>query len=626
MLKNENIICVSPIDWDFHWQTPQQIALHLAENDNNVLFIENTGVRVPYFRDIPRIKQRICNWVKSTKGFRQIKKRLYIFSPIILPLTCSRIFRPINRFLFLTAIKRWCKITGFHNPIIITFLPTYISLDLIDEIDHKSLIYYCADNFSSMATNPKQLRKIESMLIKKADLVFATSQGLKDNCQKYRNDVYLFPYGVNLSLFKSFQESGYVIPQDLKSIPGPIVGFVGTIKKHMDFELIKHIVKDNPNVSFVFVGGSELNLANLKFGKNMYFLGKKEHKEIPSYVYNFDISIIPYSVNDYTKFVSPGKIYEYIYAGKPIISTALPSMVEIKKRCPGAVNVIYNKEEFSVAIKNILKSQETIIQSELDAKLSNQRNFAEKYSYEKMFPKMFALIEQDISYRKNMIQSDWKERIKYLYSSIKRKSIGLVVGLVSMYMLIFYTPFPWLVGGVLEKTDIPKPADVIVVFAGGVGESGKANQGHEERVQRAVELYKKGLAEHIIFSSGFVYLFEEPQIMKTLAVYLGVPEDVIILETKARNTYENVKFTYAILENEGWDSALLVSSSYHMKRASLVFNKLAPELEISYLPVVNSKFYEHKSFGNGKMIDIKQLKAILHEYLGIVYYWWKGYI
>jgi len=68
MLKNENIICISSIDWDFIWQGHQEIMSVLAKSGNKVIFIENTGVRAPGIRDVPRIKNRIRNWFKGVKG------------------------------------------------------------------------------------------------------------------------------------------------------------------------------------------------------------------------------------------------------------------------------------------------------------------------------------------------------------------------------------------------------------------------------------------------------------------------------------------------------------------------------------------------------------------------------
>ncbi len=135
----------------------------------------------------------------------------------------------------------------------------------------------------------------------------------------------------------------------------------------------------------------------------------------------------------------------------------------------------------------------------------------------------------------------------------------------------------------------------------------------------------------MVFSSGYMYAFKEPLVMKVLAVSLGVPEEAIILEDRAKNTYENVKFSKDILAQNNWNKMLLVSSPYHMRRTSLVFNKIAKEIKVRYTPIPKSLFYAHpEKDGHGKriwkQINLQQIKGIIHEYLGILYYWWKGWI
>ena len=151
MLKNENIICISSIDWDFIWQGHQEIMSTYAETGNRVLFIENTGVRTPGIRDIPRIKKRIKNWFRGIKGIRKEKDNLYVFSPLALPFPYSKIAKRINRFLLLPGLKRWMKAMDFSDPIIWTFLPTPLSLDIANNLIEKILIYYCIDKFSELS-------------------------------------------------------------------------------------------------------------------------------------------------------------------------------------------------------------------------------------------------------------------------------------------------------------------------------------------------------------------------------------------------------------------------------------------------------------------------------------------
>jgi hypothetical protein len=124
MLKNENIICISSIDWDFVWQGHQEIMSAFARNGNRVLFIENTGIRTPTPKDIKRLGSRVANWVKSVRGFKRAGENLFIYSPIIMPFPYSRFARWVNRFMLIRPLRRWLKTMGFRDPIVWTFLPT----------------------------------------------------------------------------------------------------------------------------------------------------------------------------------------------------------------------------------------------------------------------------------------------------------------------------------------------------------------------------------------------------------------------------------------------------------------------------------------------------------------------
>src|SRR5437868_10130962 len=98
-LHGEDIVCFSSIDWHFIWQGHQEIMSTLAANGNRVLFVENTGVRAPSMRDLPRVRQRIRNWWRGTKGFRRERDNLFIYSPLLLPFPYSPLVRRINRVL-----------------------------------------------------------------------------------------------------------------------------------------------------------------------------------------------------------------------------------------------------------------------------------------------------------------------------------------------------------------------------------------------------------------------------------------------------------------------------------------------------------------------------------------------
>ena len=159
------------------------------------------------------------------------------------------------------------------------------------------------------------------------------------------------------------------------------------------------------------------------------------------------------------------------------------------------------------------------------------------------------------------------------------------------------------------------------MFAGGVGESGKAGGGAQERLKKAVDLYRAGWARYLVLSSGYVYSFREAESMRALAIDQGVPAANIALEQRATNTYENVKYVDDILRDHGWTSILLVSSPYHMRRALGVRHKMAPRIAVVPASPPQSQFYEH-----GRGATLEQVLGIAQEYLAILGYWRRGWL
>lgn len=622
MLKNQNIICISSIDWDFVWQGHQEIMSTFAKNNNRVLFIENTGVRTPSFKDVPRLRKRLINWFKGIKGFRKATDNLYIYSPVILPFPYFRIARWFNKRLLIGALQRWMKAAEFHDPIIWTFLPTGTALDIVNSLESKLIVYYCIADFYELVANPGKIKKTEDELLRKSDLIFAQGEVLEFRCKALNKNVYVFPFGVNMEAFANFKYEPKNIPEDIKGIIRPIIGYIGGIHRHIDFKLIKFLACAHPEWSIVLIGPPQTDNSGIRGLNNVILLGQKDFSSLLNYMAVFDVGIIPYQINEYTRTVFPTKLNEYHAIGLPVVSTDLPEVKNFNAENDNLVLIAATYNEFSNNISKALadKTKES----------GNKRKAsAEKNSWSYRIEEMSVLIENRIK-NKADYPVDWQEKFLRIYKMARRKAISITALFLFAYLLIFYTPLIWIIAEPLKVFQKPQIADCIVVLAGGVGESGRAGQGYEERVKYGVELYKNGFAGHIIFSSGYKYVFEEPLLMKALAVSLDVPESAIILEDKAVNTYENIKFVNKILEEKGWKSILLVSSPYHMRRLYFVARKNIPGIKVIYTPITNSLFYKHgvNLYGSQdyKQATWQQISAIIHEYLGILYYKWKNFI
>ena len=615
MLTGRNILCLSSIDWDFIWQGHQHIMSTLAQQGNRVLFIENTGIRPPSLHDFPRLRKRVLNWWRSTKGFREEQPRLFVYSPLILPFPYSRLARWINRRLLLRALQRWMRAVGFHQPILWTFLPTPLALDLIRELEPEVTIYYCIDDLASSSRQAQKIVRSESALFRTADVVFVTSEKLRRRALQFREDVHLFPFGVDLETFERVRARPNEVPADLLALPRPIVGYVGGIHQWVDQGLIQALAERLPHASIVLVGPPQTDVSTLSRYRNVHLMGMRAHPDVPRYIKGFDIGIIPYRRSAYTDNVYPTKLNEYLAMGLPVVATDLPEIRRFNEQHGSIVTIAPTADQFVEAIQRLARPP-------LTPDVERRIAVAMENSWPARIAQMSALIQR-VSEQRRSATLKWEESLRRLYDNARRRLLRLAIGVSVSYLLIFQSPLVWWAASPLIVSEAPRPADAIVVFAGGVGETGKAGGGggYQERVKHAVDLYEAGWAPRMIFSSGYTFVFHETRVMHDLAFALGVPPDAILLETQAVNTKENVERVREMLTANGWRRILLVSSPYHMRRATLTFQKLAPAIEVTPTPVPRSQFYTHYIGPS-----LEQLRALLQEYAAILYYRWKGWI
>jgi len=609
--QTHSIVCISSIDWDFIWQGHQEIMSSLARAGNRVLFIENTGVRRPTFKDLPRLRQRITNWHSGVRGIRQVMDNLYVYSPLVLPFPYSRVARVINRVIIIMTLRSWTRTMHFESPIIWTWLPTGLALDLIKALRGKLIVYYCFDNFQAIGESTKKIRRTERILIRNADLVFVTARNLFNYCAQFNPHVHLFPSGFSKA---TFAETSRRQPDDLAGVKRPIIGYVGGLHRVVDFDLLERVARVNPNKSLVLVGPLQTDVGELVRSPNVFFLGQKKHEELPNYIAHFDVGLIPYVLNEYTRNVYPTKLNEYLIMGKPVVSTALPELEYFDQANPGVVSVAADEEEFLAKLDAAIKEDSTEARARRVA-------VAEGNTWAQKIEQMTALIEAKLEEKRKASEQTWQVSLATFYAATRRKVLAAGGALLMAYALLFHTPLVWWVGAPLRIADQPVRADVVVVLAGGIGESGEPGDGYQEKVRYATELYQQGYADKLIFSSGIWSVFKETQVMKALAISLGVPESAIILDEQGGGNYASLLSARAVMKSKGWTRMLLVTARYNTFRSHLLAVKNLPDITVSLTPAPHSVF-----FGNDGNVAWKHVRAIIHEYLGIMYYWWKGYV
>ena len=338
MITGKDIICISSIEWDFVWQGHQEIASRLARAGNRVLYIENIGVRAPGLRDAARISGRVKNWARSmlSGGVRVVAPNIYVCSPLILP-PFGLWNRRINRGILLPFVRRTAHRLGMHDVLILTYLPTDTALDLIGLVRSSIsvLVYYCIADFAQLAARADRLKNSEKSLIQSSDLVFAQGPELAMHCAQWSDQVYIFPFGVDLDKFMPKGEKNNSGPIEsisfLQALPRPVIGYIGGIHRHIDFGLLIEMARARREWSWVFIGPIQTSVGELADLPNVHMLGQQPHQTLARHIQEFDVCIVPYVNSLYTATVVPTKINEYLAVGKPVVSTRLPPVCEFNR-------------------------------------------------------------------------------------------------------------------------------------------------------------------------------------------------------------------------------------------------------------------------------------------------------
>jgi teichuronic acid biosynthesis glycosyltransferase TuaH len=598
-MENKKIIIFSSVEWDINWQIHHEIATRLSKN-NDVLYVENLGSRTFAIKDLNRIFPRILKWIKSKSGFIKINKSLYTYTPLFIPVHYSRIFISLNKNIILNNIYKWIdfKKANNQNIIIISFLPIPLIKNIIEKINPIVSVYYCADNMSSH--NYMISKFNENKFIKLVDHVFYTSEKLKSKIKKNPSN-YLLPSGVNFERFNTKFKKKKINKKNI------IFGFVGSVRNIIDLELIYKAAKILKNCKFVIVGPIFVDVNKFKKLSNVKFIGYVSHKEIPKYINNFNIGLIPYIKNNFTKTIYPVKLNEYLAMGKPVFSTRIPEMVKLSKEIKNAIYFVDKPIDFKKNLKLFLLK-----------KTSNKNliNFAKKNSWSLKFKIFINIINKILinKLQKNNEKSNIKNNFLFYIKTKKFSFYKFLFFITIIYLAVTSTPLFWYLGENLIIRGDYKKADAVVVFSGD-GNNSYINNSYQLRVLDILPLIKKNYVNKIILSSGREQTFSEEQLIKSLLVSNGVKEDQLILvERYPKTTYENILFVKEKLDELKIDNFMFITAPYHTKRATLIWEKNFPNLKIYNITPIDAQS-QIPVWSN----DMKNIEVILYEYASILY-------
>jgi len=223
--------------------------------------------------------------------------------------------------------RQLLKSRGCKKIVLYLWLPRFASA--LSVIPHDASCYHLEDEYSYSEVE-LPLDAAESRLLAAVDLPFMLSPALVEKKGSLNPATSYVPGGVDYAAYtRPYQE-----PADLAPVPRPRIGYSGNIKKQLDWALIDHLITRHPEWSFVFLGprapheGIAEAVRVLSGRQNVHFLGPKTTTEIPHYPQHFDVCIMPYTDDGYTKFIYPLKLHEYLAAGRPTVGTPIRSLVD----------------------------------------------------------------------------------------------------------------------------------------------------------------------------------------------------------------------------------------------------------------------------------------------------------
>jgi glycosyltransferase involved in cell wall biosynthesis len=241
-----------------------------------------------------------------------------------------------------------------EQPIVWFYTP--MALPLLQGLNPSKVVYDCMDELAMFKNAPKQLLQRESALLNMADVVFTGGPSLYQSKRDRHANAHCFSSSVDAKHFRQAQDRSISHP-DQAHIPHPRLGFYGVIDERLDVELVSKMADAHPEWQIVMVGPVvKIDPATLPKQSNVHYMGQRTYDQLPKFLAGWDVCLLPFAMNDSTKFISPTKVLEYMAAELPAVSTPI---TDVKVPYGDVVAVAGTPEEFIAACERQLALNET---------------------------------------------------------------------------------------------------------------------------------------------------------------------------------------------------------------------------------------------------------------------------
>jgi len=328
LLRGRDLLCFSH-DWSGDPLSKTHLMRILAR-DNRVLWVNSIGYRAPTASkaDVSRAFKKLK---AATNALSEPEKNIFVLNPLAIPIYGRPRIRELNKSLLRFQVKRAMRTLGFKNPINFVFNPA--AAVIAGALDEEQLIYYCVDEYTAFSgVASRSLAEMEEQLMRKSDLVIVSADRLFQSKARINSNTVLIRHGVDFNHFRKALDPDTTVPEEIRNLPRPVIGFFGLIADWVDLELIAAVAKRFPDGSVVMVGKSTTDTKVLEQEPNIHLLGRKTYESLPGYCKGFDVALMPFRINELTLNANPLKVREYLAAGLPVVSTAIPE-VEVLGLC-----------------------------------------------------------------------------------------------------------------------------------------------------------------------------------------------------------------------------------------------------------------------------------------------------
>ncbi|WP_235953579.1 glycosyltransferase [Noviherbaspirillum galbum] len=296
-------------------------------------------------------------------------------------------------------LKSLLKQITDKNAISLVWFYTPMALPLLEGVDPDRVVYDCMDELSLFKNPPAGLLEREDALLKRADIVFTGGPSLYRAKKDRHPDVHCFPSSVDASHFRQALDRNIAHPSQ-ESLPHPRLGFYGVIDERLDTDLVARVADARPEWQIVLVGpvAQKIDADTLPQRPNIHYLGQQSYADLPKFLAAWDVCLMPFAMNESTRFISPTKSLEYMAAELPIVSTPVTDVVDLHS---DVVEIAATPEEFIAACERVLSMSSEAIRARIRA----MREKLSRTSWDATAESMRTLLDALLEERADMVEN-----------------------------------------------------------------------------------------------------------------------------------------------------------------------------------------------------------------------------